>query len=59
MRGGMRRMAVLENFDPQKFIDNLLRIYCKQQGQELAGWEFVEKDEKEKTKTAEEVEAVK
>lgn len=55
----MCRMAVMENFDPQKFIDNLLRIYCKQQGQELAGWAFVEKDEKEKTKTAEETEVVK
>lgn len=52
-------MAVLENFDPQKFIDNLVRIYCKQNGLEVSEWKFVEEDKKEQKETAKEVETVK
>lgn len=32
---------MMEGFNPNKFIDNLVRLYCKQQNQETTGWKFV------------------
>lgn len=41
-------MAVLEGFNPNKFIDNLLRIYCKQYNLDPIEWSFAEEQEGQK-----------